>query len=151
MSIDAGLRHDEAHAFRDAGARQLDQLVAIFAIGRDHRLVGSHGFSEALPALAVVAEDVRPGWRDEDAAVVAIGLDRFFDIRRHRQAEEAQLARASGTSRSKKTGPACARARWWERISQHGMSSAKAAGSRQGRARQPIAAWSRMTPRPASL
>ena len=104
-----------------------------------------------IGAFLAYCKPLYPGWRDEDAAVVAIGLDRFFDIRRHRQAEEAQLARASGTSRSKKTGPACARARWWERISQHGMSSAKAAGSRQGRARQPIAAWSRMTPRPASL
>jgi hypothetical protein len=61
---------NEFYPIFDSESGNLDQLIAVRGVSRDHRLTGSHRLGEILFAFLILLKDFFPRRSNENAAVI---------------------------------------------------------------------------------
>jgi hypothetical protein len=88
--------------------RYLDEPVPAVAIPAADAVMHLNGFLERLVALRVGAIDARPGWKDEDVSMVAIGVKQGDELGQWTQlAEHAQGINGAAIEEDQVSGFPC--------------------------------------------
>ncbi|HEY6369109.1 MAG TPA: hypothetical protein VIX37_00890 [Candidatus Sulfotelmatobacter sp.] len=95
---------DQANSFFDRHPRNLDQVVAVLAVGRDHGFMGPDCLVEGLLAFPVWPENVLPWWGDEHAAVIAETINSFLPVLGRWLAQATQISDHIGRATVKENG-----------------------------------------------